>query len=168
MNMIGLGVVLASSLLFPAGVFGQEGEWSCGPVEFVETIDVAEASGAAYFEMDGVGYVLVTSDSGGGGEARVLSLVDGSSSPVMLPLGEMMGDDIEGLTARDNETVVGITSSGYLRHWHRDGLEFELVETAYSVSDRSGFTCERPAQTNCEKNYEGLCLHPDPSVLVSD
>jgi hypothetical protein len=151
----------------PAPELGRFG--ACEEVALVEDIDVPEASGAAYFEEGGRGYVLVVSDSGGDGEAGLLDLTTTGWTPLVLPLDELAGDDVEGLAVSpDGARIVGITSSGYLREWRRDGLGFALEAESRPVSRDHAFVCRPADRTNCARNFEGLCLHPAPETLRGD
>ncbi|MCA9562336.1 MAG: hypothetical protein KC561_02560, partial [Myxococcales bacterium] len=60
-----------SLLLLPSGVFAQT---VCAETPYISTIDLPEASGAALVFLDIGQFVAVTSDSGGSGEAGLLSL----------------------------------------------------------------------------------------------
>jgi len=137
---------------------------NCEASESLSEIALAEASGAAWFREDGRDYVLVTSDSGGGGAAGVLDVGSGDFVETRLGLGVIPGDDLEGLHAVGADRIAGITSAGYLRVWRRDGLSFELVQEARAISDEQGWVCEQPRDSNCERNYEGICFHPAPSA----
>jgi hypothetical protein len=125
----------------------------CKPVDFVASIPVAEASGAVVLD-DGV---LVVGDSGTSG---AYVIVDPASGALIeegrLPLGRGAGDDLEGLS-RLGDQIVGVTSSGWMRHWRRRPGGFDLVDGPYPIDEPGPMICEHAADVNCGKNYEALC-----------
>ncbi|MEZ4367673.1 MAG: hypothetical protein R2939_15560 [Kofleriaceae bacterium] len=135
---------------------------------FAETSPIAEASGATWLVLDGVATVAVVGDSGTGGAYELLDPTTGAVREAgRLPLGDGASDDLEGLTARTTAAgleLIGVTSSGWLRHWRRRPGGFELVDGPYPLARGAGpggepLTC-RGTQTNCGNNYEGVCLAP--------
>ena len=137
---------------------------SCKRVDFPRTIPIKEASGATYVGATGKrpASVLVVGDSGTRG---ALLRLDPRSGRVQysgrLPLDNAASDDLEGLSWR-RDTLYALTSSGFLRHWRRDGDHWKLSVPAYSIAQgrRAGkHDCRSGHRTNCGPNYEGLCLH---------
>ena len=139
-----------------------------------------EASGAAWLELDGKPVLLVVSDSGNHGAYGIVDPETGATTETgALPLSSEASDDIEGLAARGGE-IYGLTSSGWIRVWRRHGKAFELVGKPYPLgpvdlpdtknNDRppkgDGMVCAGPA-INCGRNYEGLCLAPEPKPKPS-
>jgi len=141
---------------------------------------VPEASGAAWIDMDGKPALFVISDSGNKGKYAIVDAGSGFTvEEGVLPLGEGAGDDLEGIAVRGGIYQV-ISSPGWIRSYKRAGKGFELVDAPYplgpiDLDDKggrsppamgdtppkgTGMVC--PAKnTNCGRNYEGLCLVPD-------
>jgi hypothetical protein len=151
--------------------------FTCEALAFATTTPVPEASGAAWFTIDGKLVLLVIGDSGNHG---AYGLVDPDTGATLetgtLPLSDEASDDIEGVSAR-GDRVYGITSSGWIRVWRRaaGAQRFELIEKPYPLgpidlpdtknNDRAprgdGMVCNGRV-VNCGRNYEGLCLAPAP------
>jgi hypothetical protein len=120
--------------------------------------------------------------AGDSGQHGAYGLIDPDSGATVeqgvLPLGDA-GDDLEGLASR-GELLYGVTSAGWIRAWKRDGKEFRLVDGPYALGpvdlpnkaahhgigdvppEGDGMVCGARG-TNCGRNYEGLCLVPDPT-----
>lgn len=132
----------------------------CRGERFADTVPLAEASGAVYVDGDEP-YVLVVGDSGTRGAAVRLDPVTGEVlEKLKLPLDGAASDDVEGLAHRGG-TFYGITSSGWMRHWVRRDGRFELLRDSYPIGAAAdGHTCANPKQSNCARNYEGLCVAP--------
>lgn len=145
----------------------------CQPVPFAEALPIAEASGAAWLDIDGARVLLVVADSGHRGEYL---LVDAETGAVRergrLPLGAP-GDDLEGLAVR-GERVWGLTSSGWLRAWVRRGKSFELVAGPTAIGPHTQRGAQKHAMScdldrvNCGRNFEGLCLERTPRAQDGD
>lgn len=144
----------------------------CRPADFATRIEVPEASGATYVADNS--YVLVVGDSSTRG--RFIEIDPGTGHTLRtgnLPLNRQVSDDLEGLAFRDG-IVYGITSSGWVRHWALDSsgtaaTRYRLVEPAYPIArpgSRGGrgqtLVCDSPRDTNCARDYEGLCLRVGP------
>jgi len=157
--------------LAPAPAVGSAAASPCVALPFAESAPVPEASGAAWLTFDGKPALVVVSDSGNGGAYAIVDAETGASLETgKLPLGDA-GDDLEGLATRGG-TIVGVTSSGWIRAWTRVAGGFELAGPAYplgpvDLSDKGGMGDKPPAgtgmvcgarATNCGRNYEGLCL----------
>jgi len=126
----------------------------CARLPFAETLPIAEAS-AAVFLADGM---LVVADSGNAGAYVILDPDTGAvRSHGALPLGAGASDDLEGLAVAPDGVLWGVTSSGYLRAWRRDGAGFALIDGPYGLGAR--LACEA-GSINCGANLEGLCLSP--------
>jgi hypothetical protein len=145
----------------------------CTPARFAPVLDLPEASGATWLEVDGAPALLVVGDSGTRG---AYALLDPDSGAVRergaLPLGDGAGDDLEGLTVMDGK-VWGLTSAGWMRVWERRGAGFALVDGPYPIAPVDAALPKKPARSaptdslacagdgvNCGKNYEALCLAP--------
>lgn len=136
--------------------------WSrCAEATSVEWLDVPEASGAAVLPD---GRVLLIGDSGNHGAGLLADLVAGTSTAVTFPLGDLAGDDVEGLTLAADGAIVGVTSAGFLREWRLAGDALTLTRDAYAASDEAAFVCDAH-KGNCAKNFEGICLHPAPDHM---
>lgn len=151
---------------------------ACTDLPFATTTPVPEASGAAWMELGGKPALLVVSDSGNKGAYAIIDAETGDTKEQgSLPLGKGAGEDIEGLAEQDGK-IYGITSSGWIRVWKRDGAGFQLVDGPYPLGPidlpaksasggnkppaGDGMVCDGNS-TNCGRNYEGLCLVPrDP------
>lgn len=142
----------------------------CEQQPFAESTTLPEASGAAWL-ADGT--LLVVSDSGNDGAYVILDPETGAErGHGKLPLGGG-NDDLEGLAIRDGK-LVGISSSGWIRVWAKDGAEYALVDGPYPIGpvdlpDKGrakpgdpGMVCSE-RKTNCGRDYEGLCLVPAPA-----
>ena len=155
----------------PAPAVGSPAGEPCQALPFAESAPVAEASGAAWLTLDGTPSLVVISDSGNAGAYAIVDAETGESRETgTLPLGEA-GDDIEGLATR-GDTIVGVTSSGWIRTWNRVAGGFSLAEPAYPLGpvdlpSKGGMGDQPPAgtgmvcgarATNCGRNYEGLCF----------
>jgi hypothetical protein len=152
----------------------------CERMPFAESTPVPEASGAAWLTIDGKPMLVVVSDSGNNG---VYGLVDPDTGITVeestLPIGNW-GDDFEGLaTLRGN--VYALLSGGYIVVYARAGAGFRVVGGPQPLGDviakadmpkmtmmsdkpvrGSGMVCGTPRDNNCGRNFEGLCLAPDP------
>lgn len=154
---------------------------ACKGAPFASAIALREASGAAWVQEGDRSLLLVLSDSGGGGDAVEISPEDGTvTRTVRLPLDRAASDDIEGLSAV-GDRIYGITSSGWISTWQRrlaaGGARYELVERAYPVADpeeqrhlprAERLVCRSPHDTNCARNYEGLCLRTTQSAAAGE
>lgn len=128
---------------------------ACAALEYAATIDVPEASGAAWLPADSV--LLVVSDSGNQGAYVEL---DGRGAIVRrgeLPLGGA-GEDVEGL-ARVGDRIWGLTSGGWMLAWQRVGDGFLVAVPAFPIDPAAPCAA---ASVNCGANYEGVCLAPRP------
>jgi len=139
-------------------------------------LELAEASGATLVHTGNTEFLLVISDSGGRGSAMELNVADGSvRRTLQLPLDRRASDDIEGLSAV-GPLIYGITSGGWMRTWRLanpetttadNGPRYQLIAPAYPLvhprqQSQPRFVCHSPWDSNCGRNYEGLCLHPRP------
>lgn len=148
---------------------------ACTELPFAASTPVPEASGAAWMELGGKPALLVVSDSGNHGAYAIIDADTGDTKEQgQLPLGKGAGEDIEGLAAQ-GDRFYGITSSGWIRVWKRDGAGFQLVDGPYPLGpvdlpaksasggnkppEGDGMVCDGNS-TNCGRNYEGLCLVP--------
>jgi outer membrane protein assembly factor BamB len=145
----------------------------CQQLTFAESTSVAEASGAAWWTIDGALRLIVAGDSGNHGD---YTLVDPETGATLergnLPLGDAPSDDIEGLASRDQK-LYGLLAPGWMLVWERHGEKFELVDGAYPLGPvdlpdkghgdkppkTDGMVCPGK-KNNCGRNYEGLCI-PD-------
>ncbi len=151
---------------------------TCTRQAFASPLPLAEASGATYLAHPEAPVLLLVGDSGTKGAYLELDpatgavLVSGN-----LPLGRGASDDLEGLTAI-GDTIYGLTSSGWRRHWRRHPTRtgrrrYELVRGPYPVArpgnDDDGLVCASAGDINCGRNYEGLCLRdpPDPAAACA-
>lgn len=175
-----------------------DGGMRCERLPFALSTPVPEASAAAWIVLEhsetGVGdpdgsaggaegraprgiagkpQLLVVGDSGNHGAYGIIDADTGATIETgKLPLSDEAGDDLEGLSAR-GDRFYGLTSSGWIRVWRRQGHGFELVEKPYPLGpvdlpdrkshdrppDGDGMVCGAHA-TNCGRDYEGLCLAP--------
>lgn len=151
---------------------------TCTRQPFASPLDLAEASGATYLPDAETPVLLVVGDSGTRGAFLELDLETGKTlASGRLPLGRGASDDLEGITVI-GETIYGITSSGWMRHWRRHpkrsgDARYELVTGPYPVAepgaDDAGLVCASARDVNCGRNYEGLCLRdaPDPAATCA-
>lgn len=133
----------------------------CAAIAYQLSIELPEASAAAWLPDDGV--LLVVSDSGNHGQYVELDSTGATVRGGTLPLGNA-GDDTEGL-ARVGDTVWGLTSGGWMRGWRRDGQQWRLAIDAFAIDPTS--RCD-PQSTNCGANFEGLCLAAHPLASGCD
>lgn len=135
---------------------------ACRPVAFEKSIDVPEASGAAWVGASfGLpAHVVVVGDSGTRGAFAIIDADTGAGlAKGRLPLDRAASDDLEGL-GRIGDTYYALTSGGHMRHFRRTGAtRFELAAPAYPLT---GATCDSPQRTNCGRDFEGLCLADPP------
>jgi hypothetical protein len=146
---------------------------TCTRQAFASPLPLAEASGATYLAHPETPVLLVVGDSGTQGAFLELDPATGAVlASGRLPLGRGASDDLEGLTAI-GDTIYGITSSGWMRHWRRHptrpaARRYELVRGPYPVAkpgrDDAGLVCASGGDVNCGRNYEGLCLHDPPEA----
>jgi hypothetical protein len=145
----------------------------CTDEPFAAMTPVPEASGAAWLDAD---KLFVISDSGNDGKYAIVNAGNGYTvEEGALPLGGDFGDDLEGVAARGGKFHV-ISSPGWVRSYKRVDKGFELVDPPYAlgpidIDDKGGKLGDKPPQgtgmvcpaknTNCGRNYEGLCLLPD-------
>lgn len=130
-------------------------------------VDLPEASGAVQLGAD---HDLIVADSGHSGRALILDRAHGAAVPLVLPLGDGAGDDIEGLSLGPRTEVPtlvwGLSSSGYLRAWRVERPEgawtATLVHGAVAIGE-PGEWVGRPNAVNAAGNFEGICLHPAPA-----
>jgi hypothetical protein len=145
----------------------------CQQLTFAESTSVAEASGAAWWTIDGALRLVAVGDSGNHGD---YTLVDPETGATLergnLPLGDAPSDDIEGLASRDGK-LYGLLAPGWVLAWERHADNFELVDNAYPLGPvdlpdkghgdkpphSDGMVCPGK-KNNCGRNYEGLCI-PD-------
>jgi hypothetical protein len=147
----------------------------CEPLPFAASTPVPEASAAAWIAVGGKPLLLVVGDSGNHGAYGIIDPETGATLETgKLPLSDEVSDDLEGLSAV-GDRVYGLTSSGWIQVWRRQGKGFELVERPYPLGpvdlpdtkshdrppDSDGMVCGGRA-VNCGRNYEGLCLAPAP------
>jgi hypothetical protein len=128
---------------------------ACEEAAFVEAIDLPEASGAVWVEASfGLpAHIVVIGDSGTHGAFVVVDEGGTQLARGALPLDRAASDDLEGL-ARLGDLYYAITSGGQVRHWRRVAADrFDLVQPAYDV--HPDMVC---AKTNCNYDFEGLCL----------
>jgi hypothetical protein len=150
----------------------------CTRQEFASPLPLAEASGATYLPDPEAPVLLVVGDSGTRGAFLELDPATGKVlASGRLPLGHGASDDLEGLTLI-GETIYGLTSSGWMRHWRRHrkrsgDARYQLVAGPYPVAepgaDDEGLVCASARDVNCGRNYEGLCLRdaPDPAATCA-
>ena len=118
--------------------------------------------------------LVVISDSGNRGKYAIVDPETGATREQgKLPLGTG-GEDLEGAAVRGGKLVV-VTSPGWIRTWERAGGTFRLVDGPYALGPTAlqpttdgnsppggtGMVCAVDL-TNCGRNYEGLCLAPEP------
>ncbi|HEX7841179.1 MAG TPA: hypothetical protein VF469_27060 [Kofleriaceae bacterium] len=158
-----------------SGSAAKDASPACEALPFAVSTPVPEASGAAWLTIDGKPVLVVVGDSGNHGAYGVVDPDTGATTETgLLPLSDGASDDIEGVAAR-GDRVYGLTSSGWMRVWKRKDRGFELVEGPYPLgpidlpdtknNDRApkgdGMVCSGRV-VNCGRNYEGLCLAPNP------
>jgi hypothetical protein len=126
---------------------------------FPSLLGVPEASAAAEVELlPGVRELLVVSDSGRGGVARLIAIPSGTQRAITLPLDTIAAsDDLEGIAWRSG-SLYTLTSSGAVRRFVPNGSGgLSRVEDAYALGP-SPSACTNLGGINCGRNYEGLCL----------
>ena len=120
-----------------------------------------EASAAAWWKLDGKDRLVVVGDSGRHGAYGIVDPETGATGEQgLLPLGDG-GDDLEGLSAL-GDRLYGLTSAGWMRVWERRGDTFALVDGPYAIGD-GDMICGKN-RSNCARDYEGLCLHPESTA----
>lgn len=137
---------------------------AAGPLEctrdtaFPAVFPIAEASGAAELTVGGKPQLLVAADSKNAGAAVLLSVPAGVATKIVLPLDPNVSDDIEGL-APSGGAVYALTSAGAVTRFLPDaaGSGFTRDGSAYRIG-ASPLSCSSLKDTNCGKNWEGLCL----------
>lgn len=129
----------------------------------LKTLEMPEASGAAWVKSAAGDGWLVVADHGNDGRATLLGPDGSLLAELELPLDEGAGDDLEGLAWSRGGRLVGITSSGYIRQWSLDTAHPQLVQLAQAISEDPAWICN-PQENNCGPNWEGLCLDPAPEV----
>ena len=146
----------------------------CTKLPFAESTPVPEASGAAWLPIDGKLALVVISDSGNDGQYAIVDPDTGATREEgKLPPGGA-GEDLEGVATRGGK-LVAVTSPGWIRTWERSAKGFTLVDGPYALGpidlekktdgnrppEGTGMVCDAKL-TNCGRNYEGLCLAPEP------
>jgi len=150
----------------------------CTDLPFAATSPVPEASGAAWLDVGGKPALFVISDSGNKGKYVIVDADAGTAlEEGTLALGDA-GDDLEGIAARAGVFYV-ISSPGWVRTYKRADKSFELVDAPYAlgpidIDDKGGGMGDKPPKgtgmvcgaknTNCGRNYEGICLAPEPAA----
>jgi hypothetical protein len=152
-----------------------EAGWHCAPLAFAASTPVPEASAAAWITVDGKPRLLVVGDSGNAGAYGIIDPETGATGETgKLPLSDEASDDFEGLAVR-GDRIYGLTSSGWIQVWQRQGAGFARVGAPYPLApvdlsdarrqhrppDGDGMACSGRG-INCGRNYEGLCLAPAP------
>ncbi|MEO8699059.1 MAG: hypothetical protein ABI867_03415 [Kofleriaceae bacterium] len=148
---------------------------TCAPLAFAESTPVPEASGAAWMTIDDKLSLVVIADSGNDGAYGILDPETGTTGEQgELPLFDSESTDLEGAATRDGKLVV-LTSAGWIREYTRTEHGFALAGEPYPLGPvdmknhnarddelaGSGMVCSGK-KSNCGRNYEGLCLAPDP------
>jgi hypothetical protein len=148
----------------------------CKLLPFAESTPLHEASGAAWMTIDGKLSLVAISDSGNDGEYAVIDPDTGETRETgELPLGGGT-DDNEGVAIRGGK-LLAITSPGWIRVWERKDKGFALVDGPYAIGPvdlpskgggnkppkTDGMVCPNE-HSNCGRNYEGLCLAPEPTT----
>ena len=112
--------------------------------------------------IDGAAALVVISDSGNAGDYAIVDPETGTTRETgKLPLGTGASEDLEGVAMLGGR-LVAVTSSGWIRSWQRRDHGFSLVDGPYPLASRdTEMVCDRGEQTNCARDYEGLCLAPD-------
>ncbi len=126
---------------------------------FPALIQLPEASSAAEVELTpGTRELLVLSDSGRNGEARLFALPSGAQRTITLPLDTATAsDDVEGIAWRAGK-LYALTSSGAVRRFTPDGSKgLARDQDAYRLG-ADPVSCPDLTAVNCGRNYEGLCL----------
>ena len=125
-----------------------------------------EASAAAEVELrPGVRELLVVADSGHDGAAIARAIPSGAIRTLRLPLDHDVSDDVEGIAWRGGH-LYAIVSSGYVQRFTPDGKGGLARDgKAYPIGPEP-YICHAkdPDDSNCGKNYEGLCLR-SPSIV---
>lgn len=148
----------------------------CTELPFAKTSPVPEASGAAWIDAGGKPALFVISDSGNLGKYAIVDAGDGTTlEEGTLPLGDGGSDDLEGVAVRGG-IYYAIASPGWVRSYKRVERAFELVDPPYplgpiDIDNKGDGLGDKPPKgtgmvcgardTNCGRNYEGLCLVPD-------
>lgn len=159
---------------------GDGDEGPCSLVKFATSTPVPEASGAAWWTLKGKPALVVISDSGNAGAYGVVDPETGETiEQGKLPLASA-DDDLEGVAVRSDRLHV-LTSPGWVRAYQRTDTDdgFKLIDGPYAlgpidIDDKgggmgdtapqgTGLVCNADA-VNCGRNYEGLCLAPDPTA----
>ncbi|HEX3483207.1 MAG TPA: hypothetical protein VHT91_49690, partial [Kofleriaceae bacterium] len=105
----------------------------CELLPFAVSTPVPEASAAAWIAIHGRPHLLVVGDSGNHGAYGIIDPGTGATIETgRLPLSDDASDDLEGMSAI-GDRFYGLTSSGWIRVWRRQGNGFELVEQAYPL-----------------------------------
>ncbi len=124
----------------------------CKAIPFVANVQLAEASGTAFFEDAGL---VVVSDSGHNGNYQILEPSSGRSiEQGKLDIGGS-SDDFEGLTV-SGQTLYALTSSGILSEFARVSNGFKRKRNPYPIGPPQPGCPAR--KYNCGANYEGMCL----------
>ncbi|HEY5936211.1 MAG TPA: hypothetical protein VIU61_16285 [Kofleriaceae bacterium] len=147
---------------------------TCTELPFAESTPVPEASGAAWLPIDGKLALVVISDSGNDGKYAIVDPETGATREEgKLPPGGAR-EDLEGAATRGGK-LVAVTSPGWIRTWERTAQGFTLADGPYALGpidlekttdgnrppEGTGMVCDAKL-TNCGRNYEGLCLAPEP------
>lgn len=164
-----------SAIATPAPAAGSAASPSgCEQLPFAPSNPVPEASGAGWMTIDGKLVLVVVSDSGNDGEYGLIDPETGATRETgKLPL-DGISDDVEGVSVVGDK-LYGLTSSGWMLVWQRQGKGFVLVGAPYALGPvdlpdttnnskppkGEGMVCGATAG-NCGRNYEGLCLLPTP------
>jgi hypothetical protein len=126
---------------------------------FPALVQLPEASSATEVELTpGTRELLVLSDSGRNGEARLFALPSGAQRTITLPLDTATAsDDVEGIAWRAGKLYT-LTSSGAVRRFTPDGSKgIARDQDAYRLG-ADPVSCPDLTTVNCGRNYEGLCL----------
>jgi hypothetical protein len=137
---------------------------ACTPdPHFPGVFDVPEGSAAAEVELrPGVRELLVVSDSGHHGAALARAIPNGPTRSLTLPVDPKVSDDLEGIAWRGGH-LYAIVSSGMVERFTPDGKGgLRRDGDAYPIGPEP-FVCHDidPSESNCGKNYEGLCLRAE-------
>jgi len=131
---------------------------ACEEVDFADSVDLPEASGAVWVEPSfGLpAHVVAVGDSRNRGAFAVIDADTGALlARGTLPLDPGASDDLEGL-ARTGDRYHAINSGGWVRTFRRTGAaRFERLD-AYPLHPE--MLCSSPKRTNCGMDFEGLCL----------
>lgn len=143
---------------------GTPGAITCArDTAFPAVFTIAEASGAVEVSIGGVPHLLVNADSKNKG-AAILIPIPGGASPqsIVLPFDPATSDDIEGLAAAGG-AVYGLTSAGAVMRFLPSAGGFTRDGAAYRIGPQP-LSCSKLTDTNCGKNWEGLCLRRPPAA----